>query len=66
MTPEDKAFNEKFLAVYPRWKFHNCWTGRYDIYGFCVLSFWWSVGGSIGLTILNFAVEFNPHHQKEA
>lgn len=60
----DQEFNKQFFAAYPRWRFHNCWKGHDGMYGFGLFGIWWSVGGSMGITVLNFGLEFNPHHRE--
>ena len=56
--------DKEFWRAWPRWNFRNCWKGYRGLYGFNSFAFWWTKGGSIGLTVLNFAVEFNPYHEE--
>ena len=50
----------EFWAAYPRWRFTNLWR-KPD--GFCLLNVWW-IDGLFGLTVLNFAMEYNSRAKR--
>ena len=60
----DPEFDKRFWAAWPRWHFINCWKSYQGLRSFCLLEVWQFKGGSFGLNLFNFAVEFNPHHKE--
>ena len=62
----DPEWEREFLRTYPRWRFHNCWKPYHGMSGFSLVNVWWWKDGTMGINLLNFAVEFNPYHKEAA
>jgi hypothetical protein len=63
---EINDFDERFWEAWPRWRFINNWHEYEGTRTFGLLGVWWTKRGSMGVTVFNFGVEFNPHHKEKS